>query len=208
MSRSIADSEGAVGVSFLLAPGAGAPSSSPRMRQFAERLAALGPVSTFDYPYQIAGRRSPDRQAVLLAAHLEALVRLRAERGEPVVLVGKSMGGRMGCHLAVELGEQAPRALVCLGYPLIGQNGARRDAVLRELRTPTLFVQGTRDAMCPLPELAAVRAEMRAPSELHVVEGGDHSLLLLKGALKAQQTTQAAIDSAVIDAIRAFLSRL
>lgn len=195
-------------VSFLLAPGAGAPSSSPWMREFATRLAALGHVSSFDYPYQIAGRRSPDRQPVLVAAHREALERLRAERGDPVVLIGKSMGGRMGCHLAAELGAAAPLALVCLGYPLIGQSGGVRDQVLRELRTPTLFVQGSRDAMCPLERLAAVRAELRAPNELYVVEGGDHSLLVTKGALKARQTTQADIDAAIIDAIRGFLTPL
>jgi predicted alpha/beta-hydrolase family hydrolase len=177
------------------------------MREFAERLARLGPVSAFDYAYQRAGRRTPDRQPLLLQAHREALTALRAAHSEPAVLIGKSMGGRMGCHLAVELAENAPRALVCLGYPLIGQNGSVRDEVLRALRTPVLFVQGTRDPMCPLGELDKVRAQMLAPNELHVVEGGDHSLRVAVSALKARQTTQAALDDGIIGAIDDFLKR-
>ena len=51
-----------------------------------------------------------------------------------------------------------------------------RDEVLVALRTPILFVQGSRDALCPLPRLEAVRARMTAPSTLLVVDGGNHSL--------------------------------
>jgi hypothetical protein len=120
------------------------------------------------------------------------------------VLVGKSMGGRMGCHLAVRLADK-PAALVCLGYPLVGQRGDLRDQVLIELETPVLFVQGTRDALCPLERLAAVRARMRAVNELYVVEGGDHSLAVGKRDLAARGTTQADVDAAVTRAIAAFL---
>jgi predicted alpha/beta-hydrolase family hydrolase len=48
-------------VAFLLAPGAGAPSSHPRMQTFARILSRLGSVHPFDYPYMIAGRKAPDR---------------------------------------------------------------------------------------------------------------------------------------------------
>src|SRR5256885_6964080 len=41
-------------------------------------------------------------------------------------------------------------------------------------RSPILFVQGSRDALCPLPDLERVRAAMTAPSALHVVQGGNH----------------------------------
>ncbi|HEY3500106.1 MAG TPA: alpha/beta fold hydrolase [Polyangiaceae bacterium] len=190
---------------IVLAPGAGAPSSSGWMRAMAERLAAFGRVEAFDYPYQIAGRRSPDRPPVLVAAHQEALARARSGHGGPFVLAGKSMGGRIGCHVAVE-SEPKPNALVCLGYPLVGQNGSVRDEVLLALRTPVLFVQGTRDALCPLERLEAVRSRMRAPNRLHVVEGGDHSLLVQRRALSAMGKTQADVDRAIDAAIGAFLT--
>jgi predicted alpha/beta-hydrolase family hydrolase len=191
---------------ILLAPGAGAPTSSPFMRRLAERLARLGAVEAFDYPYQLAGRRSPDRRDVLVKAHHDALARARAKHpGSPAVLVGKSMGGRMGCHVAVEAKDE-PKALVCLGYPLSGR-GPERQGVLLQLRTPVLFVQGTRDPLCSLQDLARVRERMGAPSELFVVEDGDHSLKATKRSLKARGETEATVDAAVDEAIAAFLAR-
>ena len=162
-----------------------------------KRLARLGRVESMDYSYQRSGKKSPDRPPVLVATHRAELERVRAGHHGPIVLIGKSMGGRMGCHLAVELGANGPIALVCLGYPLVGQNGAVRDAVLLELRTPVLFVQGSRDTMCPLPRLAEVRERMQAPSELYVVADADHSLLVSRARLKADQTSQAEVDERV-----------
>ena len=67
------------------------------------------------------------------------------------------------------------------------------------LRTPILFLQGTRDNLCPLDKLAAVRARMTAANRLHVVEGGDHSLEVRKAA-------QAEADAAVLAQIAAFVA--
>jgi uncharacterized protein len=177
------------------------------------RLSPLGHVSPFDYSYQRAGKKSPDRPAVLVATHRAELVRLRAEAQGPLVLIGKSMGGRIGCHLAVELTQAAapdperPSALVCLGYPLVAPGGAVRDQVLLDLQTPVLFVQGTRDSMCPLERLAEVRARMQAPSEVFVIEGGDHSLIVQKTLLKKHGLTQDEVDERAFQAITAFLDR-
>jgi predicted alpha/beta-hydrolase family hydrolase len=189
---------------LLLAPGAGAPSSSAWMQAQKRRLETLGHVESFDYPYQLAGRKSPDRTPVLLAAHAEALERASVGHPGPKVLVGKSMGGRMGCHLAVQL-ERTIAAVVCLGYPLVGMRGDVRDQVLLALGTPILFVQGTRDKLCPLERLADVRLRMRAVNELHVVSGGDHSLIVGKRELAARGATQADVDADVTAAIARFL---
>jgi uncharacterized protein len=183
------------------------------MQAWGERLSALGPVSFFDYPYQLRGKKSPDRPPVLVAAHRAEFERVRAEQTGPIVLIGKSMGGRIGCHVAAALAadkvapEARPRALVCLGYPLVAPGGKVRDEVLLELETPVLFVQGTRDSMCPLEKLAAVRARMGAPNELFVVEGGDHSLVVAAGALKKLGLAQSDIDAASFAAVAAFVGR-
>src|ERR1041384_2508315 len=124
---------------ILFAPGAGAPSSSAWMRDWAARLSPVGRVLPFDYPYMLAGRRSPDRQPVLVAAHRDAYERARADHSGPVVLAGKSMGSRMGCHVAVEVTTK-PAALVCFGYPLVGQHGKPRAEVLRARQDPSLFL--------------------------------------------------------------------
>ncbi len=190
---------------FVLAHGAGAPSSSEWMRGWRARLETLGEVTSFDYPYMAQGSKRPDRLPALVAAHREAIERALAGRELPVVLAGKSMGSRVGCHVAAE-GHVAVSALICLGYPLVGQNGSVRDEVLLALRTPVLFVQGTRDKLCPLERLAETRARMTARSELYVVEGGDHSLLVTKTLLKRQGRTQADEDAAILQTIARFLS--
>lgn len=190
---------------FLFAPGAGAPSSSDWMQSFARQLGDIGRVECFDYPYQRAGRRSPDRLPVLVAAHQAAYEHLRAEHAGPLFLIGKSMGGRMGCHLANQLAKSKPVALVCLGYPLVGQKGAVRDEVLLELSTPILFIQGTRDPLCPLERLATVRTRMSASNTLHVVQGGDHSLRVTARALATQGLTQAEVDTKIVHAVRDFI---
>ena len=191
---------------IVLAPGAGAPSSSPWMKRLAARLSAFGAIEAFDYPYQLAGRRAPDRREVLVKAHLEALERARAAHpGRRTVLVGKSMGSRMGCHVAVALDDK-PAALVCLGYPLAGR-GPEREGVLLELTTPILFVQGTRDALCPLEALERVRQRMSAPNDLFVVEDGDHSLHPRKRGLAARGQTDATVEADIDRAIAAFLDR-
>ena len=189
--------------SFLFAPGAGAPSTSDWMRAWRERLSSLGEVRTFDYPYMRAPkRRAPDRLPVLVEAHRAELAQLRAGATGPVILIGKSMGGRIGCHVAL---DARVAGVVCLGYPLrSGSTGALRDQVLLALQTPILFVQGTRDPLCPLELLGEVRARMTAPSTLLIVDGGDHSLAVSAATRKARGETQADSDGRVLEAIRSF----
>ena len=192
------------GPAFLLAPGAGAPSSHPRMRTFARLLETLGPVEPFDYPYALEGRKRPDPLPKLIAAHRAALAALRAKHDGPIVLAGKSMGGRVGCHVAL---VDPVQAVICLGYPLCaaGDRSKLRDQVLLELKTPTMFAQGTRDPLCPLDLLEGVRKRMRAPSTLYVLEGGDHSLVVSKTALNALGSSQAQVDESMLTAITRFL---
>jgi predicted alpha/beta-hydrolase family hydrolase len=192
---------------FLFAHGAGAPSASDWMQAWRQRLSTLGDVQTFDYPYMRAGRKTPDRPPVLLAAHAEALDEARRRTDGLIVLIGKSMGSRIGCHVAAEQTADDPlQRVVCLGYPLkAGASGAIRDQVLLALRTPILFVQGTRDPLCPLDLLATVRPRMIAPNQLHIVEGGDHSLTVSAQQRKQAGISQADSDAAVLEVIRRFV---
>ena len=127
---------------ILFAHGAGAGSDHPWMQAWAQRLGTLGAVHSFDYPYKAEGRKAPDRMPKLLAAHRAQVEALPGEG--PIVLCGKSMGSRVGCHLSLELGVSA---LICLGYPLGRAGRPLRDQVLLDLRTPVLLVQGTRDPL-------------------------------------------------------------
>lgn len=184
------------------------------MKRWKKSLGTLGAVKTFDYPYMKAGRKSPDKPDKLIAAHRDALASARKGHRGPVVLIGKSMGGRIGCHVAVELaaeeGSPPISAVVCLGYPLkgMGKAGKIRDAVLKQMESPTLFVQGTRDNLCPLDLLEKVRKKMKAENELFVVEAGNHSLEATKTQLKADGETQADVEKRALEAIGAFLKRV
>ena len=110
------------------------------------------------------------------------------------------MGGRIGCHLSL---EEKVKALVCFGYPLCGGGDPTklRDRVLRELTTPILFLQGTRDSLCPLELLEQVRREMRVANELFIVDGGDHSLSVPK-----KQEPQDAVDARILARVGSFIN--
>ena len=190
---------------LLLAHGAGAGQSHPVMQGWAERLQSVGTVVPFEYDYMARGKRAPQRLPRLLETHKAHLDAARAEHGEPVVLIGKSMGGRVGCHLAL---TEPVAGVVCLGYPLRTPKGKVRDEVLLDLRVPILFVQGTRDRMCPLDLLDEVRGKMTADSRVYIVDDGDHSLIVAKRTLKRTDTTQADHDARALEAIRAFVAEL
>jgi predicted alpha/beta-hydrolase family hydrolase len=177
------------------------------MQDFARLLGGIGSVQPFDYPYMIEGRRNPDRLPRLIEAHRAALDGLRNRHAGPIVVAGKSMGGRVGCHVAL---VEKVAAVVCFGYPLCGGGDATklRDEVLLALRTPAMFVQGTRDRLCPLDLFDDVRSRMSAPTCLHVVQGGDHSLLVSKAELKARSATQQDVDLEIGGAVAAFVQTL
>ena len=165
----------------LLAHGAGSGQDSEWMVSVRDGLANAGiPVLTFDYPYMEAGKRAPNRPPVLLECHRAALGEAR-RRFEHVVLAGKSMGGRMGSHLAAE-GETVA-GLVFLGYPLVGvgKTEPRDTSHLQEVDAPMLFVQGTRDRLAPI-ELITDVATRLPHATLHVVDDGDHSFRVPKRA--------------------------
>ena len=190
---------------FLFAPGAGAPSGHPWMQKWKHYLESIGEVLLFDYDYMREGRKRPDLPPQLIAAHRSALGEARQRSSGPIFLIGKSMGGRIGCHVAL---EEKVAGLICLGYPLCsdGDRAKLRDKVLRELQTPIVFVQGTRDPLCPLDLLAEFRLQMKAPNFLHLVEDGDHSLRLTKRGLQAAGETRNDVDQRILAAISKFVN--
>ena len=174
------------------------------MQGWKRRLSEIGDVLTFDYNYMIQGRRRPDPLPQLIATHRTALAALRAKTSGPIFVIGKSMGGRIGCHVSL---EEKVSGVICLGYPLcaMGDRAKLRDEVLLALKTPILFAQGTRDPLCPLDLLENVRAKMTAPNSLYGVQGGDHSLIVRKKDLAGK--TQEDVDRNIADTIREFVER-
>ena len=61
--------------------------------------------------------------------------------------------------------------------------------------------------MCPLDELKRVRRQITARSEIHVVDGANHSLEVGKRRLREQQATQEEVERGILNAMGAFLKR-
>ncbi|XP_059642432.1 uncharacterized protein LOC132284350 [Cornus florida] len=195
----------------VFAHGAGAPSSSDWMIRWKEMLAkALDAVEivTFDYPYISGGkRRAPPKAEKLVEFHSEIVRKTAATYpGHPLVLVGKSMGSRVSCMVAGEKDIDAS-VVVCLGYPLKGMNGTVRDETLLQLTVPIMFVQGSKDGLCPLDKLEAVQKRMKIINALHVIEGGDHSFKIGKKHLQSKGSTQEEAEDHAVKAIAGFVSR-
>ncbi|KTS71323.1 alpha/beta hydrolase [Pseudomonas oryzihabitans] len=182
---------------LLLAHGAGAGMDSPFLQQLAEQLARRE-IRTlrFESPYmaraRAEGKRRPPNPAPVLLEHWRAVVAIwRAAESGPLWLAGKSMGGRMASLLADELGAAG---LVCLGYPFhpAGKPERLRTEHLATLATPTLIVQGERDA---LGNRAEVTDYALAPAiEVQWIATADHDLKPLKSSGLSQ--TQVLADTA------------
>lgn len=166
---------------ILFGHGAGAPMTSDFMQVVAEGLAALGfPVLRFNYVFsELAGRegrrRPPDPKPRLLETHRAALAALRERYPERrLLLAGKSMGGRMSTYLAAEGDDCA--GLVLFGYPLHppGKPEKLRSEHFAAIPQPTLFLQGTRDALCNLDLLRRELESFGGAVTLEVLDDADH----------------------------------
>ena len=173
------------GLTALLGHGAGANQLSGFMRMFARGLAERGlDVVTFNFIYMEQGRSVPDQKPKLescFRAVIETIAKHRKLKNNPLVVGGKSMGGRIASQV-VAAREQEPLAmdvsgLVFLGYPLHppGQTSKLRVEHLEHIQKPMLFVQGTRDALGTPDEIQPFVKDLRPPAKIYAIEGGDHS---------------------------------
>ncbi len=166
---------------ILLAHGAGAGMDSSSMSAVAEALASVGlRIARFEFAYMAArrtsaGRKPPPRAETLIAEYRSAVAELAA--GKPLIIGGKSMGGRVASMVADELFVAGKIAgLVCLGYPFHppGRPDQLRTAHLETLRTPALVCQGSRDPFGTRQDVASYR--LSPTIELLWLEDGDHDL--------------------------------
>jgi len=168
--------EGGGSAVIILAHGAGAGQAHPFMAGMRRRLAAAGyTVVTFDYPYIAEGRKAPDRVATLLECHRRVVESMAAD-ADALLLGGKSMGGRLASHLAVDAA-----GLFFLGYPLVpvGKREPRDTAHLEAIEAPMLFVQGERDRLAPLDLLRPLVGSLPRATLVAIPEA-DHSFKVPK----------------------------
>ena len=167
-------------VTILLAHGAGAPMDSGSMTATAKALATAGfRVARFEFGYMAARRsgqrKPPPRAETLNPEYLAAIEALGAKT--PLIIGGKSMGGRVASMIADEAHAAGRIAgLLCLGYPFHppGKPTQLRTKHLADLKTPMLICQGTRDEFGTHEEVSAY--QLSSNIEILWLEDGDHDL--------------------------------
>jgi hypothetical protein len=166
---------------ILLGHGASAPMDSASMSSAAKALAGAGlRVVRFEFGYMAQRRTSPSkppppRAETLKSEYIDAIDQL--DETKPLIIGGKSMGGRVASMIADPLHASGRIAgLLCLGYPFhpVGKPDQLRTAHLAGLQTPTLIVQGTRDPFGTREETA--RYTLSRSIEIFWLEDGDHDL--------------------------------
>ncbi|MBT1154624.1 alpha/beta hydrolase [Aminobacter anthyllidis] len=168
-------------VTVLLAHGAGAPMDSASMTAAANALAKAGlRVARFEFGYMAArrseaGRKPPPRAETLNPEYKAAVEQLGAKG--PLIIGGKSMGGRVASMIADELHASGTIVgLLCLGYPFHppAKPTQLRTKHLAALKTPTLIVQGTRDEFGTVEQVP--NYELSDSIEVLWLQDGDHDL--------------------------------
>ncbi len=207
------DGPGKAPLTVILAHGAGAPMDTPFMTAFASGLAAQGwRVLRFEFAYMARrrqdGRKAPPAPQARLLEEWRAVIETVAGAGKAggltprnLVIGGKSLGGRMASLVADEAGVAG---LVCLGYPFHppGKPERLRTAHLADLKTPALFVQGTRDPFGGEAEVGAY--DLARTIGFHWATDGDHGLK----PRKSSGATESGNWDAAIGAMDGFLQGL
>ncbi len=167
---------------LLLAHGAGAPMDAPFMTRIAEGLAARGvAVARFEFAYmakrRTTGKKFPPIKAERAVPEFRAAIETvlaAPERVGPLVIGGKSMGGRVAAIAACEALDPAVAGVVCLGYPFHGPGRPEeiRLAPLQGGLLPTLIVQGERDDFGSRAEVETLDVGARA--RFAWIEDGSH----------------------------------
>lgn len=174
---------------LVLTHGAGANCQSKLLVSLAHAFAASGlTVLRCDLPFRqqrphgppFPGKAANDREGLRRAVHtLKKLVRGR------VFLGGHSYGGRQATMLAAEGEEKDPQlaeGLLLLSYPLHPPRkpGELRTGHFPQLRTPSLFVHGTRDPFGTSDEMKSALRLIPAANMLLEISGVGHELLSSK----------------------------
>ncbi|MEP4769919.1 MAG: alpha/beta family hydrolase [Roseibium sp.] len=167
---------------FLLAHGAGAAMDSMFMEKLAKALSVEGiAVARFEFAY-MAGRRTggskrpPPKAEKLIGEFQTALQEVMKTTEGPVLLGGKSMGGRVAAMLGG--GGSLPgrvKGVCCFGYPFhpTGQVDADwRLGPLQEAKRPILVLQGDRDPFGSKAELESITLPDHVA--LTYLEDGNH----------------------------------
>ncbi len=169
------------GLGFVLSHGAGGNAQAPLLRALADVFANVGyTVLRCDLPYRQVrsfGPPGPGDAARDRAGLKNAVAALRKIVSGKLFLGGHSYGGRQSSMLCAEE-PKLVAGLLLLSYPLHPPRKPeqQRTQHLPDLRTPTLFIQGTRDPFGSIAEIEQALKMIPAKTKLLQIEGAGHDL--------------------------------
>jgi predicted alpha/beta-hydrolase family hydrolase len=177
---------------MLLAHGAGANLDHLHMENIASSLANVGIATLrFNLPFMELGKKRTDTIPVCLKAIETAVTHLLSlDKKRPILLAGHSFGGRMMSHFAAEIFttdtteltlKNRLKGLVYFSFPLhvSGKPDTKRAVHLTGIRSPQLFLSGTRDTLAETKLLTATVAPLEKAS-IHWLDTADHGFKILK----------------------------
>ena len=173
--------ETASGNGLILTHGAGSNANAPLLISLAETFCVRGfTVLRCDLPYRQTrsfGPPGPSDAARDRAGLKNAIAAVRKIASGKVFLGGHSYGGRQSSMLCAE-GPELGAGLLLLSYPLHPPRKPeqQRTQHLPDLRTPTLFVQGTRDPFGSIAEIEQALKMIPARTRLLTADGAGHDL--------------------------------
>ena len=184
---------------FVFSHGAGAPLTSDFMEKVSVGLAEKGiRVARFNFNYMqqrvdTGSRRPPERAPQLIKQFLEVVQTL----DQPMVIGGKSMGGRMATLLATEYSPEQlkqVKGIACLGYPFHPQGKPEklRTEHLAVIKQPIAIIQGSRDKLGDQNEV--ISYSLPVTFQWCWLEDGDHDF---KPRVKSGFTHQQHIESSI-----------
>jgi predicted alpha/beta-hydrolase family hydrolase len=186
---------------YLFAHGAGAGMTHKSMAEIAEGLAVRGIATLrYQFPFMEKGTRRPDAPGLAHETVRSAAAQARVLAPDlPLYAGGRSFGGRMTSQAQAQMRLPDVRGLAFVGFPLhpAGNPGVERAEHLASIRTPMLFVSGSRDALADLKLLKSVVTGLADYANLHVVNDADHSFRV---PAKSGRTTADA-EAEVVDTL-------
>lgn len=175
---------------LVLTHGAGSNAQSPLLIALAESFCVAGfTVLRCDLPYRQTRSFGPPGpgDAARDRAGLKNALAAMSKFSARLFLGGHSYGGRQSSMLAAEHPDLV-KGLLLLSYPLHPPRkpDQQRTQHLPDLRTPALFVCGTRDPFGSIAELTQALKMIPAKTNLLAIEGAGHDLGF-KGKAKQEE---------------------
>jgi len=163
---------------ITLAHGAGAGMNHPFMVTLSQLLSDDSIATLrFNFPFMENKKGRPDTPAVAHKTIEAAIGKAKKLFPElPLFVAGKSFGGRMTSQYLSANPDAAIKGIIFYGFPLHppGKPSVERAEHLKNIKTPMLFLQGTKDELATWDLIESVCSSLKL-AELIKIEGANHA---------------------------------